>query len=208
MATSRVTAILERLRDGQTGAESELYARVYDDLKGKAQAFLRKEFGNPSLQATSLVHEAYIRLRGHQFENSAQFYAFAAIAMRRILVEHARSQLTLKRGNRPARQPLDSVERAVIVDYVQLLALDEAMTLLRRRAEEEPSAGKKEILARRHEVVELRFFSGLDFAEIAQTVGRSEKQIRRDWDRGSHFLEACIVEGRVPDVDEERDASA
>lgn len=169
-------------------AASELLGLVYDQLRKIAQQRMNGERRDHTLQATALVHEAYARLVGDaevQWANRAHFFAAAAEAMRRILIEHARGRNRLKRGgdggsdrpdeNAPApnaarkRIPLDVVDLAEADDPEQIMAVDECICRLEA---DDPTAGA---------VVRLRFFAGLDVAQTAAALGISERTVAREW---------------------------
>ncbi len=151
-----------------------LLAVVYDQLRALAQDKLAQEAPGHSLQATALVHEAYLRLisrRDAPWEDRAGFFAAAAQAMRRILVDHARARGRVKRGGPNGwkrREPLSGLS-AEPRSGVDLVALDEAMASLRQS---DPSSAK---------VVDLRFFAGMEEREIAAVMGTSERTVRRQW---------------------------
>jgi len=156
------------------------FARVYEELRSIAHARLRGEHGHPSLQTTELVHEAYLRLRGRDgnaWPGRGQFFAAAALAMRRILIERARARSRVKRGGdadgrAAARVPLDLEEVVALADDRDpeaILAMDEAIDRL---------AGKDDRAA---QVVRLRFYGGLDVEETAEALGTSTRTVLRDW---------------------------
>jgi RNA polymerase sigma factor (TIGR02999 family) len=156
---------------------------VYDELRLLAHRRLAKEPG-PTLDTTSLVHEAYLRLgRGKQtpWENRAHFFGAAAIAMRRILVERARHQRAEKHGGRRARLTLDEDAAAVPARSADLLALDEALDRLQAH---DPSMG---------EIVLLRFFAGLSMEETAEALGVSPRTVQRKWTFARAWLHAAMA---------------
>lgn len=172
----RVTRALGAAASGDTGAMAEVLALVYDSLRGMAQARMRGEKNDHTLQATALVHEAYMRLLGGApvaWQSRAHFYFAAGEAMRRILVERARARARLKRGGdgkRPAvRVPLAELNLADEPDSEQMLMLDEALCRLEK--EDQQAAA----------VVRLRFFAGLSVADAAQALGVSTSTVDRDW---------------------------
>ena len=151
---------------------AELLAAVYDQLRAIAQQRMGAENPGHTLQATALVHEAFLRIgqgRAVPFENQAHFFATAAEAMRRILIDHARSRGAAKRGGNAAREPLSVVDLAADCDPTQVLALDQALSRL-EKAEPEVAA-----------VVRLRFFAGLSGDQTAAALGVSERQVDRHW---------------------------
>jgi RNA polymerase sigma-70 factor (ECF subfamily) len=167
-----VTQILAEIRAGNKDAESKLIPLVYSELRRLAAHYLRGERADHTLQPTALVHEAYLRLtklREVDWQTRSHFFATAAIVMRRILVDHARTQRANKReGFREAI----SLEEALIVSparSTQLLALDDALDKLTK------------LDARRSKIVELRFFGGLSEEETGEVLGISTRTVRRDW---------------------------
>lgn len=164
-----MTAEPARFRDGHA---PELLAAVYDQLRAVAQKRISEENPGHTLQATALVHEAYLRIahgRRVPFESPAHFYAAAAEAMRRILLDHARAKGAVKRGGRGARERLSVVDLAEMADPDEILALDEALERL-ERAEPKVAA-----------VVRLRFFAGLTGDQAAEALGVSARQVDRLW---------------------------
>jgi RNA polymerase sigma factor (TIGR02999 family) len=166
---NEVTRILDASGQGASRASAQLLPLVYDELRRLAAAQLSKEKPGQTLDATALVHEAYLRLAGHQqFDNRRHFFAAAAEAMRRILVENARRKARLKRGGDFARQfeeqDVPSPERPEA-----LLAMDEA---LERLAAASPQAA---------ELVKLRFFAGCTSAEAASLLGISPRKANHGW---------------------------
>jgi RNA polymerase sigma factor (TIGR02999 family) len=152
---------------------------VYDQLRAVAQERLKAENAGHTLQATALVHEAFLRIghdRQQAFQNRAHFYATAAEAMRRILIDHARAKGALKRGGNAARTPLSVVDLASESDPGEVLALDEALSRLER---EEPDVAA---------VVRMRFFAGLSGDETGAALGISARQVDRVWAYGRAWL--------------------
>lgn len=167
-----VTQLLVQIHAGNKEAEERLIRLVYAELRRLAAHYLRGESPDHTLQPTALVHEAYIRLTGMQqidWQSRSHFFATSAIAMRRILVDHARAKRAEKReGFREAI----SLENVLVVSpsrSTDLLALDEALERLVK------------IDARRSRVVELRFFGGLNEEETAHVLGISARTVKRDW---------------------------
>ena len=145
---------------------------VYEKLRAIAAHRMAGERKDHTLQATALVHEAYLKLvDGAELDWSgkAHFYAAAAQAMRRILVDHARARGRRKRGGRRGKVPLDAVDLAVHDDPAEILSVDEAVRRLEKRDR------------RLAEVVHLRFFAGLSEEETAGALGVSARTVRRDW---------------------------
>lgn len=175
---SEVTRILSAIDQGDPHAAGKLLPLVYDELRKLAAAKLALEKPGQTLQATALVHEAYVRLvdvdREQRFSGRGHFFAAAAEAMRRILVEHARARQRVKRGGGPATTPrrppngvLDLADESADPD--EILMLDEA---IRRLEQEDPEAAR---------VVRLRFFAGLSVDETAEALGVSPSSVDREW---------------------------
>jgi len=172
-----LTVLLDRLNRGDQKAFDELVPLVYQELRSRA-AFCLSGKGNGTLDATALVHEAFLKLVGHDpsWDNSRHFYNAAAEVMRQILVSHARARGALKRGGSLARVELNDVPAQVGDDPADREALDAALQELRKADE------------RRYRVVMLRYFAGLTDAEVARSLGVSEKTVRRDWVTAKLFL--------------------
>ncbi len=168
-----VTRILSgKDRLSREEALEELLPVVYDELRALAGARLRHERPDHSLQATALVHEAYIRLVGWEQQSwidRAHFYRAAAEAMRRILIDHARGRARGKRGGGRVRVDLEDANLATWDDPDDVLALDEA---LHRLMEQDPRAA---------EIVQLRFFAGLSVEETAKALELSIRTVHREW---------------------------
>jgi RNA polymerase sigma factor (TIGR02999 family) len=175
------TVILQRLGQGDAGAEAELLALVYAELRGMADAELRGERVDHTLQATALVHEAWLRLvdgSATDWTGRAHFYGAAARAMRQVLVDHARARGAAKRGGGRARTPLDESLALYESRALDVLALDEA---LQRLAAADARAAR---------IVELRFFGGLEIAEIAAALDVSVPTVERSWRMARAWLRA------------------
>jgi RNA polymerase sigma factor (TIGR02999 family) len=167
---SDVTRILDAIGDSK--AAEELLPLVYEELRKLAAHKMTNEAPGQTLQPTALVHEAWLRLVGPdspRFDGRGHFFAAAAEAMRRILIDRARQKLSLKRGAGAQRVNLEELELAVMADDETLLAVDEALTKL---AQEDPGAA---------EFVKLRFFAGFTTEEAAQALGIHERTARRHW---------------------------
>lgn len=185
----RLTRLLSDARRGQGGAAEALLEEVYDQLRRIAQQRMGEERRGHTLQATALVHEAYVRLLGSEFkdgaEGRAQFFAAAGEAMRRILIEHARRRGREKRGGGRGKLSLDSIGDVADLamaeggegDSEPVIAFDEAFG---RLEQESPSAA---------EVVKLRFFAGLSVAETAKALGLSDRTVNNRWT----FARACLA---------------
>jgi RNA polymerase sigma factor (TIGR02999 family) len=169
---SDVTRILEELNQGDHRATDRLLSTVYDELRRLAARKLVRERPGQTLQATELVHEAYLRLLGGEsarWENSAHFFAAAAEAMRRILVESARRKARLKHGGGRHRCEVDEADAIVMPDSIDLIALDEALAKLAR--DDHVKA----------ELVKLRYFAGLTVEQAGQILGISRATADRYW---------------------------
>lgn len=166
-------------------ALDRLLPLVYEELRGMARARLRAERPGHTLQATALVHEAYLRLRGEDappWAGRAHFFHAAAEAMRRILIEHARSRARVKRGGGRVRVDLDEVQFSHMPDPDELLAVDEAI----RRLEE--------VDDRASDVVRLRYFAGLSVEETALALDISERTVMREWAYAKAWLKDALSE--------------
>ena len=185
-----VTQILEAISGGDKTAEEELIPLVYSRLKRLAGARMAREKTGHTLQTTALVHETYLRLLGDEnprWENRAHFFAAAAEAMRRILIERARRHARIKHGGGLDRVTLDEDAVAGIEPRAEeLLALDEALTRLEAR---DPEMGK---------VVALRYFAGLTLEETANALGISPSRVSRLWRRARAWLQQEMT--RLPDA--------
>ena len=167
----QVTQILEALAAGNSQAAGELLPLVYEELRRVAAAQLRQERPGQTLQATALVHEAYLRLVGGEtsWENRRHFFAAAAEAMRRILIDRARRKRRVRHGGGRQRVELEADDLAIDAPSVELLALDEALD---RLAAEDPQKA---------ELVKLRYFAGLNEQEAADVLGISRATAARHW---------------------------
>ena len=169
---SELTVILQRIEQGDSHAANALLPLVYEALRKLAAQKLAHEAPGQTLQATALVHEAWLRLGGDdqpEWQNRAHFFAAAAEAMRRILVDNARRKQSRRHGGQAVRVNLEALELAASLSDDQLLALSEAL---------EQFAAHD---ARKAELVKLRFFVGLTNAQAARVLGVSEPTVKRDW---------------------------
>ena len=168
-----VTQILKAIEQGEPAAAEQLLPLVYDELRRLAAQQLAQEKAGQTLQPTALVHEAYLRLvgpgQGPHWDGRGHFFAAAALAMRRILVENARRKRRLKRGRGHVRQELDEAHLAAPEVREDILALDEALGKL---AATDPAAA---------ELVQLRYFAGLSIPEAAAALGTSPRTADRLW---------------------------
>ena len=178
---SEVSRILSAIDGGDAAAADELLPLVYAELRTLAASRMTGERHDHTLQATELVHEAYLRLVGggrppRRWAGRGHFFQAAAQAMRRILIEHARARGGAMRGGGRRRLPLDVVELAASADPEQILALDEAISRLEGQ---DPAAAA---------VVRLRFYAGLAIDEVAEAQGCSPRSVKRDWAYARAFL--------------------
>lgn len=175
----QVTRLLVAWCDGDDAALAQLMPLVYEELRRLAHSHMRGERPGHTLQTTSLVNEAYLRLAGYggvRTRERTRFLALAAKLMRHVLVDHARARGRQKRGGRAPRVALDEAGVLATGRPRDVLALDEA---LNRLAELDPRKGR---------VVEMRFFSGLKNDEIAEALNVSVKTVKRDWQMAEAWL--------------------
>jgi RNA polymerase sigma factor (TIGR02999 family) len=179
---SEVTRILSAIEDGDPQAAEKLLPLVYNELRKLAAQRLTHEKPGQTLDATGLVHEAYLRLvdveKVQQWDSRGHFFAAAAEAMRRILIEKARRKGRLKRGG--SRQRVDLADRPAPQPDDELLALDEALTRL---------AGEDSLAAK---VVELRHFTGLGHEDVAAALGITVYQARQKWTYARAWLRDAL----------------
>jgi RNA polymerase sigma factor (TIGR02999 family) len=177
---SDVTHILRAIHQGDPHAADKLLPLIYDELRKLAATKMAQEKPGQTLEATALVHEAYVRLvdteQAQPWNSRGHFFAAAAEAMRRILVENARRKKSLKRGGDRSRQDLDHIQVAAAEPCPDLLALDEALT---RLAAADPVAGN---------LVHLRYFAGLTLPEAAEVLGISARTAGRLWSYARAWL--------------------
>src|SRR5205809_4120464 len=170
---SDVTRILSQIEQGDPQAAEQLLPLVYDELRKLAAAKMAQEKPGQTLQATALVHEAWLRMVGNDGPSSwgsrGHFFGAAAEAMRRILVERARKRERIRHGGKLERVDLENVTLATNDKEETVLAIHEALEKLGVQAPQKA------------EIVKLRYFTGLDHSEIAQTLGVSEATVRRHW---------------------------
>ena len=174
-----VTALLRRLSTGDHSAAAEVLPLIYDELRQLAGHFMARERPGHTLQATALVHEAYLRLVDQDqadWKNRAHFYGAAANVMRRILVDHARARRAQKRGGETPHVALDESAGVSAEPMDELLRLDAALTRLGERSQ------------RQVRVVELRYFAGLNVEETAEALAISPKTVKRDWSLARAWL--------------------
>jgi len=175
METSPITHALERVQRGDAGASDALWQLVYADLKGIAARRLAKMKPGETLQATALVHEAWMRLRTSEqqgWANRAHFFGAAARSMRNILVDQARRKQRLRRneGQRPLQlEPDVAIESGSELEQLDILAIDEALDAMGQQFE------------RPTRIIMLRYFTGLSIAEIAEVLGVTKRTVDRDF---------------------------
>jgi RNA polymerase sigma factor (TIGR02999 family) len=178
--------MLAAVRDGDRAAFDRLLPLIYDELRAVARRQLRRRRPGQTLDTTALVNEAYVKLvdrKGADWRDRGHFLSVAAVAMRHILVDHARSRVALKRGG-SLRVTLDEARLGADAGAdVEILALDEALTSL---------ASLDERLSR---LVELRFFGGLTVEETAGLLGVSGRTVKRDWRKARAFLHSRLSAG-------------
>lgn len=188
--SSEVTRLLSEASGGNRNALDRLFPLVYEELKSISRARLKRERDSHTLNATALVHEAYLALVEQdrvEWQSRAHFFAVASLAMRRILVSHARARLSQKRGGDAAHVSLDDV--AGRVEHPDVLSPDEATELL---ALDGALGTLKEFNPQGAEVVQYRFFGGLEHREIAEVVGVSEITVRRRWTAAKAWLRSHL----------------
>jgi RNA polymerase sigma-70 factor (ECF subfamily) len=176
---SNVTALLNRMRNGDREAGDEVAELVYGELHRLASREMRREREGHTLQTTALVHEAYLQLAGSQsveIQNRGHFFAVASQQMRRILVDHARSNSAQRRGGGGLKVDLDQVQIGAPGPSIDVLSLDES---LRELEQLDPRAAK---------VVELRYFGGYTDKEVVAALGVSLATVRRDWEFARSWL--------------------
>lgn len=181
---SDVTRMLEAMQRGESGAAEELLPLVYDELRRLAAHKMAQESAGHTLQATALVHEAWLRLIGdgnERFSSRAHFFAVAAEAMRRILVESARRKRALKRGGGTRPEELDEGHLILAAPSDEMLAVDEALD---RLAAEDPVAAN---------LVKLRYFVGMTMEEAASALGLSLRSAERLWTYARAWLRREIT---------------
>lgn len=178
-SSKNVTVLLAEVSQGRAGAAAKLIPAVYDELRRLASRQMRRERPDHTLQATALVHEAYLKLvhqRSAHWQNRAHFFGVAAQVMRRILIDHARGHLREKRGG---DQQLVALDEAIVFSPEKseyLVRVDEALERLTK------------LDARQGKIVELRFFGGLTVEEIAEILKVSTKTVKREWSTAKAWL--------------------
>lgn len=174
-----VTRLLVQLTDGNRTVLDELLPLIYDELRRLASHYLRRERSDHTLQATALVHEAYMRMVDQsrvRWQNRAHFFGVSAQMMRRILVDHARRHAAEKRGSGGEKLALEDVSGLSIAPDKDMVALDDA---LNRLAEFDPQQAR---------VVEMKYFGGLTIEEIAEVLDISPATVKREWATAKAWL--------------------
>jgi RNA polymerase sigma-70 factor, ECF subfamily len=180
-----VTLLLSALTRGDDGAASKLIPVVYAELRRLAGSYMRKDRSDHTLQATALVHEAYLKLveqRSVNWQSRAHFFGVAAQLMRRILIDHARGHSRQKRGGDDQKVSLDEALIFSKQQADELLAVDDSLNQLAK------------IDPRQAKVVEMRFFGGLSIEEAAEALQVSPKTVKRDWSVAKAWLYADLKE--------------
>lgn len=174
-----ITAILHDWSEGNEEARERLAPFVYEELKKQARFLMSKERLNHTLQATALVHEAFLKLSaqtGVDWQNRSHFYGFASKIMRQILIDHARLYSTEKRGNKPIYFSLDDVQIPIEERADSIIVLNEALERLEKFDEKQAK------------IVEMKFFGGMSNTEIAESLEISERTVGREWQAARLWL--------------------
>jgi RNA polymerase sigma-70 factor, ECF subfamily len=190
-SSADITALLNRLAEGDQKAADQLVPLVYEELRRLAVHRLRHERPDHTLQATALVHEAYIKLTAQRrvtWQSRAQFFAVASQLMRRILVDYARGQQRTKRGGKQIRVVLDGVCVISPGPSEELLSVDESLARLEK------------LDPRQARIVELRYFGGLTVEEAAEALGISAKTVTREWNVAKAWLYGDLKERNSDDA--------
>ena len=180
---AEITELIGRARAGEHAASERVFALLYDELRRLAAGQLR---GEVAMHATSLVHEAYLKLANHgalEVNDRSHFFAVSARVMRQIVIDHVRARAALRRGGDIHFAPLDTtaMQAAAQDRGEEVLALDAALGRL------------AEVDAPLATLVEMRFYAGLELTEIAGVLERSERSLKRDWRRARAFLQREIA---------------
>lgn len=183
-----VTQLLINWRNGDKAALDQLMPLVYEELRRVARRFMGRERRDHTLQTSALINEAYLRLVDHEtanWQNRGHFFAVAAQVMRNILIDHARSYHYEKRGGGAQKVPLDDAIIFTEERAAELVALDDALTSL---AAVDP---------RKSQIIELRFFGGLNIDETAELIGLSPTTVQREWRAAKAWLQH-FMDGKDP----------
>lgn len=186
LSQDQISQLLLDWSAGNPVAFEALMPLVYEELRRLARHYMRRERQGHTLQTSALVNEAYLRLIDYKrmrWQDRAHFFAVAAQAMRRILVEHARSRGRERRGGEARKVSLDEAASLANEQAAEMLALDEALTSL------------AEFDARKSRIVELRYFGGLSIEETAEALGVSPVTVKRDWNAAKLWLHREIRKG-------------
>lgn len=189
MNENLIEQLLVDVRDGLDGANDRLFETVYAEMRGIAAMCFRGERPDHTLTPTAVVHEAWLRLAktdNHDWNNRRHFYACAACAMRRVLIDHARSRGAAKRGGNRTRIPVNAEDLAGSTDSDQILALDGAVSRLEERDRE------------LGEIVRLRFYAGLTCEQAAEVMALPLRTFKRRWS----LARACLVQDIETDCEE------
>ena len=176
--TREVTRLLQNLNEGKSEVVEELIPLVYAELRRLAAHYLKSERVGHTLQPTALVHEAFLKLVEQEtnWQNRSHFFGIASRIMRQILIDHARLYMTDKRGNKPVYFSLDDVQIPLQERADSIIVLDEALERLEKFDEKQAK------------IVEMRFFGGMSNAEIAESLGISERTVAREWQAARLWL--------------------
>lgn len=188
--SENVTQLLRDWSKGNQQVLEELLPLIYNELRRLAHNFLYRERPGHTLQTTALVHEAYLKLidqKDARWQNRSHFFAIAAQAMRRILIDSARRHAAMKRGGQQEKLSLDEAPDLSLEPNTKLLALDEALNKL---AEIDPEQSR---------IVELRYFGGLTIEETAEVMNASPATIKREWAMARAWLHQALT-NNGPDV--------
>lgn len=177
-----LAATLAAAQAGNAAAATDLFAALYAELRRLAQRQLSQHGRNVSLSATTLLHEAYLDISGRSavFQDRARFFGYAARAMRGLIIDHVRERRALKRGGEFLLTSLDTLAGEDVPQEQELVPLGDAIDDL---ATVEPELAQ---------LVELKFFCGFSFSEIAQMRGISERSVQRDWSRARLYLDRAL----------------
>jgi len=189
--SENVTQLLQDWSQGNQQALEELLPLIYNELRKMAHSFLYRERTGHTLQTTALVHEAYLKLidqKDARWQNRSHFFAIAAQAMRRILIDSARRHAAMKRGGPQEKLSLDEVPDLSQEPNTKLLALDEALNAL---AEIDPEQSR---------IVELRYFGGLTIEETAEVMKSSPATVKREWAMARAWLHQTLTENLRDDA--------
>jgi RNA polymerase sigma factor (TIGR02999 family) len=191
-SSTEVTRLLHDWSEGDPQALAKLMPLVCEDLRAMARRYMRREEAGHTLQPTALVNEVYLRLHGRRqvsWKNRAHFFGFAAQTMRRVLVDHARSRQTAKRGDGLQAVPLDETGDLAVPLRLDVVALDDALKSMARMD------------ARQAHIVELRYFVGLNVEETAAVLEISTATVKREWRVAKLWLFREIKGEKPPDED-------